>query len=527
MKKDFFNFIGEFYSTKKNSSFDMIEVPSSFFEPSKEFCEHIEQGIFCLNGVKYKFDETPFEIENPIPKWEEELLSFEWLGHLSYDKNGELQKLGLLIFYDWVSNYFNPKCKKTWSTLTVSRRLVALLENYRILFSGSDETTLIFTRKIMYYHYENLVNSSFKSNIKNIVTRAKALILFKSCFNVKGISIESEVNNVLTHLSKNLDNDGFVISRDVEEQGHVIREIAAISIHLTNIGFENVEPIDEFIEKMNYAMLVLCHNVDGDYARFSNMQYNSMIKYKKLVKNSNKKNVFSLNETGIYKLKIGKSSIIFDKASNKEGKYFSSTPTAFEFGYGNSIIFRACGLPSHVDDKNYKYMLNSTTGNCLVINNKNIFSLNKNLDKNLFDIKIAKEDNSYIVSMNHDYYKKNLGYKCKRVVYISSNGEKLIGEEEVIRNVKNDEYNDEFEIRFHVDPMIICVLTNCGSSALLQSKNNSSNSWRFKVKNYKLDLEDSICYDGNGNMINTSQLVIRGKINNNETKINWVLKKYK
>lgn len=526
MTKDFFNFIGDFYSNKKTSVFDMVETPANFWEPSQEFCEHIKDNVFLLMGIKYKFNDTPFELENPIDKWENELLSFEWLNHLSRDKSGVLQQLGTYIFFDWVNKNFNPKCKKTWSNINVARRLVSLLINYRILFNGCDETTLIFIRKVIYYHYENLINLGGKGTIKYKVTRAKAIIFFKTCFNVKGISIENEVNSLIDIINKNLDNDGFLISRDAEEQGYVIREIASISVHLTNYDFECVNEINKILEKMNGAMLVICHNIDGDYARFANMQYNPMISYKKLIKNSNKKNLFALNDTGFYKLKVGKSSLIIDKGSNKEGNFLSSTPTAFEFGYGNSIIFRACGFPSFEEEQNYKYMLNSTSANCLVINNKNIFSLNKNLDKDLFSIQIIKEENSYIVSMQHGYYKKNFGYNCKRVLYISSDGENVIGEEEIIGSSKLDENDDEFELRFHLDPMILCVITKCGTSALLQSKNNVSNSWKFKVKNYKLDLEESICYDGNGNKLKTSQLVIRGQINKNETKINWVLKKY-
>ena len=176
-------------------------------------------------------------------------------------------------------------------------------------------------------------------------------------------------------------------------------------------------------------------------------------------------------------------------------------------------------------DTKTNYLRYSAAHSTVIINNTNISELieKKSYKRIPTIITSVKEENENfeIWESQHDGYQKNYNKIIKRRIKISKNKSEVIGLDTIL-NTRIDNKQIFYQIRFHLMPNIISLLTNNQKSVLLKTKNN--NTWIFKTES-KITLEDSI-YIGDGNKIEQNkQIVISGLINQKNIAESWSITK--
>jgi uncharacterized heparinase superfamily protein len=100
-----------------------------------------------------------------------------------------------------------------------------------------------------------------------------------------------------------------------------------------------------------------------------------------------------------------------------------------------------------------------------------------------------------------------------RRLYLAADGNDLRGED-----TAEGPGGEQFTLRFHLHPDVQAAAVQDGASVLMRLA--SGEGWRFRAQGGVVSLANSI-YLGTGTMRRTSQIVVSGGLNGEETTVKW------
>ena len=125
------------------------------------------------------------------------------------------------------------------------------------------------------------------------------------------------------------------------------------------------------------------------------------------------------------------------------------------------------------------------------------------------------------LDIRHNGYEEAFGLIHRRRLFLSADGNELMGEETLAGRGGNN-----FALRFHVHPAVQVSVTQNGQAAFLKlSGSTTGGAWRLRVQGGDLSLADSIYLGHKGQVRRTQQLVVLGQIEGDETQVKWALQK--
>jgi uncharacterized heparinase superfamily protein len=125
------------------------------------------------------------------------------------------------------------------------------------------------------------------------------------------------------------------------------------------------------------------------------------------------------------------------------------------------------------------------------------------------------------LDIRHNGYEEAFGLIHRRRLFLSADGNELMGEETLAGRGGNT-----FALRFHVHPAVQVSVTQNGQAAFLKlSGSTTGGAWRLRVQGGDLSLADSIYLGQKGQVRRTQQLVVTGAIAGDETQVKWALQK--
>lgn len=128
------------------------------------------------------------------------------------------------------------------------------------------------------------------------------------------------------------------------------------------------------------------------------------------------------------------------------------------------------------------------------------------------------------IDASHDFYGRLFGLRHERSLWISQDGGEIHGEELMIPTGRPEGEAVGFAARFHLHPDIVATLDPSGAAVGLRLA--SGGGWVFRSGSGPIALEESI-YVGNGtDHRRTTQLVLSGESDRQETaRLDWSLKR--
>ena len=212
---------------------------------------------------------------------------------------------------------------------------------------------------------------------------------------------------------------------------------------------------------------------------------------------------------------------------------YQSGPLSFEYFSEDNKIITNCGYGRKISKKTQLISKFTSAQSTLCLNDTSVVKFKKNnlINKtygstisNSFKVSdLILEENKIDVSISatHNAYLDKFGYLHRRLIKILKKNGSVVGTDTLLKK-KNISHDAKYSIRFHVYPGINLVQTVSGKSILLQMSKNKS--WIFLSKDQDLQIEKSV-FLGRNKVLNNHCIVIYGNTKNNDTNVEWELKK--
>jgi uncharacterized heparinase superfamily protein len=209
---------------------------------------------------------------------------------------------------------------------------------------------------------------------------------------------------------------------------------------------------------------------------------------------------------------------------------------SFEFSARQQRIVVNCGLPAHGRD-NWRQISRATAAHSTVTFNdtSSCQFLDGGAWRRIYgtpiqsgptEVSVAREEQGrggVVVRASHDGYGRRFSVIHQRTLALSSDGNKLDGEEIFLpadHDVLPAHTLDEFAVRFHLHPSIRATRLSDGHGAVLMLPNKDV--WTFDAHEDRIEVEDSVYLAGLDGPRRTAQLVIYGRARE-IARVRWTL----
>ena len=507
--------------TPPSRSYDMNNVPLLLKLEDKNL-----KRIELIN----RFQKNIWKLENIGQKNLSELHKFSWLSKLDIKNQKQLAKN---IMIEWLRKNQNYN-QKNWEHDVTATRLIFwiccshfTIRNDDMVFRSALTNNMI--RQALHLN-KNL--KFINNNLEKILVLA-ALVLVSVAFEGNQKLFQSSMKNLSKEIKDLIDRNGFVESKNPEDQFWLLHHLVLIREFL--IFSQNTVPefLDQNIQKVgsNYKGMLLSNNFlplfNGAKNRDTS-EYNKFLKAKNYTFDKKK-------QTHAYLIaKLKKYEIALD-ANDPPSDLFSHNYQAgclsFEFIYNGKKVISNCGSANNFGGELPFLSQTTAAHSTLTINDTSSCLFQKNpLIRTFYGnsliqkLKVYKKDlnsdkNTISVIAGHNGYQKKYNAVYERKVVISEEEEKVSGDELIIVAKKYLAFLN-FSLRFHVTPEAKLVQTQ-GGDILLSIDNQG---WRFKCA-HVVKIEDSLYFASYDKITESKCILVEGTLKDKVNNINWSLEK--
>ncbi len=230
-------------------------------------------------------------------------------------------------------------------------------------------------------------------------------------------------------------------------------------------------------------------------------------------------------KSGFQKLEKNTLRLILDCGEAPErpfGDYAHAGALGFELSDGPARIVTSCGFSPEVNVDWQAAVRRTGAHSTLVLNGRDSASFVMNDETRILAVngpegisaKRLEESDEIWLDAQHSGYKSTHGLLHRRRLFMSGNGQRLTGEDALVRPVSHSDSDDRyfvnFEIRFHLHPTVTALM---GKDAIRLICDDGT-VWRFKTSHENARLERTI-YLARGNVERPEQIVLAGRADPN------------
>ncbi len=250
------------------------------------------------------------------------------------------------------------------------------------------------------------------------------------------------------------------------------------------------------------------------------------------LRNAELRELIQLPHSGFHRMVAGKTTIIADAGAPPPrglDAHAHAGTLSFEMSHGHERIIVNCG--AHPVAPEWRAVQGASAAHStLVIDDTNSSMLLAPIGipggglaltpKSVVARREMTETGQWL-DIRHNGYEEAFGLIHRRRLFLSADGNELMGEETLAGRGGNT-----FALRFHVHPAVQVSVTQNGQAAFLKlSGSTTGGAWRLRVQGGDLSLADSIYLGQKGQVRRTQQLVVTGAIAGDETQVKWALQK--
>ena len=503
-------------------SYDMNNIPLL-----EEILDKNQTRIYLIK----KFSTNIWKLDNIGQKNIDELNTFSWLPSLDIKKD---QRLVRDIIREWLKKYENFN-STTWSLKIISKRIIFLICCSHFTVRSQD---LVFRNNVVI----NIIKQAFhlNNNIKLLnkpidrVFAIASLILTSITFEGYQKLFQGSLKSLNVEIKSMIDKNGFVLSKDPEEQFWLLHHLFLIKEFLVFSQNTSPEFIDNLINQVgdNYKSLFYSNNnipLFNGAKELNTENFNKLLKIKNY--NFEKQNSFHFY---LYS-KIKKFELMLD-ANNPppdfKSQNYQSGCLSFEFLYNGEKIITNCGSAKNFSTKLSNLSQTTAAHSTLTINDtSSCLSQQNKLIKRYFGnslkrkLKVYKKDTMksksiLTISAGHDGYNSNFNCLYERKLTINELKKNLSGEELIIVT-KETKSDINYALRFHVTPHTKLLKTQ-GGDILLSLSNQG---WKFTCDKGNLKIENNLYFANHEKILESQCIVIEDKLSDSLNKIHWSLEK--
>jgi uncharacterized heparinase superfamily protein len=245
------------------------------------------------------------------------------------------------------------------------------------------------------------------------------------------------------------------------------------------------------------------------------------------LRNAELRELIQLPHSGFQRMVAGKTTIIADAGAPPPrglDTHAHAGTLSFEMSHGHERIIVNCG--AHPVAREWRAVQGASAAHStLVIDDTNSsmllpFGGLALTPKSVVARREMTEAGQWL-DIRHNGYEEAFGLIHRRRLFLSADGNELMGEETLAGRGGNN-----FALRFHVHPAVQVSVTQNGQAAFLKlSGSTTGGAWRLRVQGGDLSLADSINLGQKRQVRRTQQLLVLGQIDVDETQVKWALQK--
>ena len=526
-KKLFFSTnLYDFYLTRHQIQ-DIIFTPRDAWPGDPLLGDSLVQGHYDLAGKKvYAPDEILWKIIGPSKYWEREAHSFSWLRHLKARSGPLARKHARFLIMEWMQLYYKWS-EKPWEIETLSRRVSSWMTNIDFLLAEKDEKFLTLLKKNIFKQIKHLrlhankkyfssLDSKYGLEVGSIkkIKILRGLLLYSVCFEEEGNRYIKYIKMLKLEIQIIFNSEGLHFSKSPSTQLSILADLVTIREALISKQQEVPEFLSVVIKKSAHSLRFF-RTGKGCLAIFNGSKQETKFLIDKILSiadgKSRGRGPSNLFESGFEKLNSSDLTVFVDAFKYNE-KSSSSAPHAIEVNIGKNRLLGSCGTTFEKNKKWKTSLLSASAHSVLIIENSNPFSLK---DKNQkINCKRFKKNGAEVVQLVHYGYKNKYSAICSRTIELGSNGKNFA----VLDQIYSEKLLN-FDIRLHFNPDVKISLSRDKKKSIL-ILNDQGWSFNFDGKVF-LTLEQSIFVEDSGKIIDTNQIVLKGKTGKGNTEVLW------
>ena len=507
----------------------LIIAPQELRTADPTRAAEIYAGRFAFAGKVVVCDgRSPFEMAPPNEEWAETVLGFGWLRHLRAADSAITRANARALVDEWITlqGIWHPLA---WQPEIVARRIISWISQAPLIFDDAD---VRFYRRFLrsltrQVRFLRATIGDTRDGLPRL--QARVALAYASLCMAKQIGhLRSVTRRLVNEIDAQVLPDGGHISRNPG----VIIEILLDFLPLSQTySARNVAPPPALLNAIDRMMPMLrfFRHGDGSFALFNGMGPTppDLLATVLAYDDARGTPVANAPYSGYQRLDAGSSTLLMDTGSPPPLETSAEADAgclSIEFSSRQQRVIVNCGMPA-VGRDNWRQVARATAAHSTVTFNDT--SSCRFLDsppfRRLFgvpiidgpyDVAVAREDEDEgtVLRAAHDGYAERFGIIHERFVSLSTDGNKLDGEDVFLPATGSalpEDAADAFAVRFHLHPAIRANRLTDGHGAVLLLPNKDV--WNLNAHEDTVTLEESVYLAGKDGPRRTMQIVIYGR----------------
>ncbi len=329
--------------------------------------------------------------------------------------------------------------------------------------------------------------------------------------------------------------DGGHVQRSPAIQLELLRHLVDLRAVMRAAKAEVPEPLQHAIDRMAPALRFFRHG-DGGLALFNGTREGEPVLVDTALAQADApgRPLKSARHCGFERIQAGRTLILMDVgAPPPPGVDFGAHAgtLSFELSVGRERLIVNCGTMAGLEPSpngaqaDWGLALRGTAAHStLTVDDTNSSEAVTEGGLRRRPVKVAverqEEDGAVLVEASHDGYRRPFGLTHHRRLFVTVGGDDIRGEDRL-----EGGGGRPFAVRFHLHPSVQVSAVQGGAAALLRL--GGGGGWRLRASGGSLDIEESVYCGVEGDMRRSSQVVISGRTESDDTQttVKWGLRR--
>jgi len=508
----------------------LVIAPQELRTADPTRASEIYAGRFAFAGKIVICDgRSPFEMVPPNDEWAEMLLGFGWLRHLRAADATITRAHARALVDEWITlqGTWNPVA---WQPEILARRIISLLCQATLIVDDNADGRFYrrflrsLTRQVRFLRS---TAEDTRDGMPRLLARI-ALTYASLCMAKQIRHLRGATRRLVNELERQVLPDGGHISRN---PGTIIEMLLDLLPLSQAFSARNVAPPPAIINAIDRMMPMLrfFRHGDGSFALFNGMGPTppDLLATVLAYDDARGTPVANAPYSGYQRLDASTSTLLMDTGSPPPAELSADAHAgclAFEFSSKQQRVIVNCGMPGS-GRENWRQVARATAAHSTVTFNdaSSCRFLDFGAFRRLFGVPIVEGPENVTVARDnvqdatvlraaHDGYAERFGIIHERFVSLSSDGNRLDGEDVFLPATGNalpEDAEDAFAVRFHLHPSIRANRLTDGHGAVLLLPNKDV--WNLNAYEDVVAVEESVYLAGHDGPRRTMQIVIYGR----------------
>lgn len=468
--------------------------------------EDIYAGLYVFAGqVENCEGRSPFLIMPPSREWVRELHAFRWLRHLKVSNASLTRAKAQSLVDDWITHSARLDAE-AWSLPVVAERVFAWLNNSPLILQEADHDFYRRFLRALYLQVRFLrASSGAMPYTPDRLTVLMAELAGWLCFSGKERYVRSTSKRLVAELDSQILPDGGHVSRNPMVIVSTLLDLLPLRQTFLSRELELPEGLNRSIERM-MPMLRFFRHPNGSFAHFNGAGATPADQIATIMAYDDTRGtpVSDASFSGYQRIEAGNSVLLMDTGSFppiEQSIQAHAGTLSFELSSGVAPMVINCGAPS-CRQAGWRELARSTAAHStLTVQDKSTCPISPrpfDLDGRPLlcrDINVQSErtleQGLETIKASHDAYGPDYGIRHRRQIWLSVNGRKIDGQDDLEAIGKGiNKGRDGYAIRFHLHPTVQMERDSVENIVYLGLLNGEI--WQFSAKDVDITIEDSV-----------------------------------